>query len=115
MPTTNLGWIKSIKKGTTPPTNLDMDWLDTNVGVNVKKYYDTSLSAWVSYVNRYLNITDHAAIIANLQNSSNWNGAGKYTGSTTNMLRGDTYLDEDNYIKYEYDGTVVVRIQINTI
>jgi len=49
MATINLGWIKSIKRGSTPPTNLEMLWYDTNLtGSGIKiKYYDEVLGLWL--------------------------------------------------------------------
>lgn len=48
MTTKNLGLVKSLHVGTTPPTNTNMVWRDTNTGVNKHKEYDPSLSAWVN-------------------------------------------------------------------
>ncbi len=45
MATVNLGWVKSVHKGTTAPVNLDMLWLDTTVGKF--KVYDTVNSIWI--------------------------------------------------------------------
>jgi len=49
MVTKNLGWIKSVKRGSTPPTNLDMLWYDTNLtgGGTKIKYYDNVLGDWI--------------------------------------------------------------------
>lgn len=44
--TKNLGLVKAIHVGTTPPNNTIMLWYDTNIGVNVHKYYDTTLLTW---------------------------------------------------------------------
>ena len=46
-PPKNLGLVKAIHKGLTPPNNIVLLWYDTNVGVNIHKYYDTVLTAWV--------------------------------------------------------------------
>ena len=50
----NLGWAKVVKKGSTAPTNQDMLWYDTNVGLIQKerlKIYDNVLNGvggWIS-------------------------------------------------------------------
>lgn len=47
----NLGWVKSVFKGITPPSNTDMLWFDDNVGVKKHKYYDTQSSTWKLFQN----------------------------------------------------------------
>ncbi len=44
--TKNLGLVKAIHVGTTPPNNTILLWYDTNSGQNVHKYYDLTLSDW---------------------------------------------------------------------
>lgn len=44
--TKNLGLVKAIHVGTTPPNNTMLLWYDTNPGIFVHKYYDTNLSVW---------------------------------------------------------------------
>lgn len=42
----NLGFIKAIHSGATPPTNTQMLWYDTSVSLH--KYYSTVSSTWVA-------------------------------------------------------------------
>lgn len=42
----NLGIVKSIFKGTTPPINIDVIWKDTNPGINLHKYFNETLGVW---------------------------------------------------------------------
>jgi hypothetical protein len=48
MSTKNLGLVKAIHVGTTPPTNTVMLWYDTNSGVNIHKYYNVVTTLWVA-------------------------------------------------------------------
>ena len=50
--TTNVGLVKAIHVGTTPPVNTDMLWRDTNFSIH--KYYNTSNSTWESLINSVL-------------------------------------------------------------
>ena len=45
----NLGWVKSVYSGVTPPSNLKMVWYDENVGYH--KFYNESTSSWVKMSN----------------------------------------------------------------
>lgn len=45
--TQNLGLVKAIEVGLTPPSNTDMLWYDSNTGVKKHKYYDTVTLSWV--------------------------------------------------------------------
>lgn len=45
--TQNLGLVKLVHVGVTPPVNIQMVWYDSNVGVNIHKYYDTLTTTWV--------------------------------------------------------------------
>jgi hypothetical protein len=47
--TKNLGLVKAIWVGMTPPTNTSMIWYDTNIGVHLHKYYNTSTSLWEAF------------------------------------------------------------------
>ena len=42
----NLGLVKAIQAGTTPPANTQILWYDTNMGVNIHKYYDVVSGLW---------------------------------------------------------------------
>lgn len=44
--TKNLGLIKAIHVGTTPPNNQKMIWFDDNPGVKLHKYYDFVAGDW---------------------------------------------------------------------
>ena len=44
MTTKNLGLVRAIQAGNTPPTNIQMLWFDTNV--NLHKYYDPVTLSW---------------------------------------------------------------------
>jgi len=59
-------------------------------------------------------ITD-AAIIATITDDANWDGDGNYTGSTTGLLNGNYYFDDNWNQKYEYDGTTLRRITYNSL
>lgn len=59
-------------------------------------------------------ITD-ATAISNITDSANWSAAGNYTGSLAGMAEGDYYVDWTNKIQYIYDGTHLVRFNINAI
>jgi len=43
----NLGLVKAIHVGTTPPSNTNLIWYDNNTGVNFHKYYDVVGGVWV--------------------------------------------------------------------
>lgn len=58
-------------------------------------------------------ITD-PAIIANITNEANWSN-GEYTGSLAGLAAGNTYLDTVNMIRYEFDGTTLMRNYVNNI
>jgi hypothetical protein len=46
----NLGLVKAIHTGTTAPDNTAMLWFDTNVGVNIHKYYNLVSGQWVAFI-----------------------------------------------------------------
>lgn len=46
--TKNLGFIQAIHSGVNAPLNIRMIWYDDNIGEKIHKYYDVSLSTWVS-------------------------------------------------------------------
>ena len=48
--TRNLGLVKAIFVGTTPPTNTQVLWYDTSLATPVHKYYDTLTEQWISIV-----------------------------------------------------------------
>lgn len=60
----NLGWVKSVFKGITPPSNTDMLWFDNNVDVKKHKYYDTVSSTWKLFQNVlfYSNLASFPAV-----------------------------------------------------
>lgn len=55
------------------------------------------------------------SIITEITDVTNWNGAGTYTGSTTGLVVGNYYYDTNTNLKYEYDGTTLIRITFNTV
>lgn len=59
-------------------------------------------------------ITD-AGLISTITDSSNWDGSGEYTGSTTGLSAGNVYIDTANKLRYEFDGTTLTRSQINNV
>jgi len=46
----NLGLIKAIHVGTTPPINTAMIWYNTNIGVYLHYYWDVPLQEWVPLI-----------------------------------------------------------------
>jgi len=46
----NLGLIKAIHVGTTPPINTAMLWYNTNIGVYLHYYWDVPLQEWVPLI-----------------------------------------------------------------
>lgn len=48
--TRNLGLVKAIFVGTTPPANTQVLWYDTSLAAPVHKYYDTLTTTWISIV-----------------------------------------------------------------
>ena len=48
MPTQNIGQVSAFFSGATPPTNTNLIWLDTSVSPALHKFYDSTISAWVS-------------------------------------------------------------------
>lgn len=42
----NLGWVRAVQGGTTPPNNIKMLWFDENLGVNKMKFYNNSTDSW---------------------------------------------------------------------
>jgi hypothetical protein len=48
--TQNLGLVKLVHVGATPPTNILMIWYDSNTGINIHKYYDTLSSTWLPLI-----------------------------------------------------------------
>ncbi len=62
-------------------------------------------------------LTD-AGLIATITDEANWSDVnGSYVGSTVGLVAGDIYVDTtaDIPIKYEYDGTNLVRYYVNNI
>jgi hypothetical protein len=45
--TRNLGLVKAIFVGTTPPTNTQVLWYDTSLAAPIHKYFDTLTEMWV--------------------------------------------------------------------
>jgi hypothetical protein len=50
-----------------------------------------------------------------IKKTENWNDQGEYVGTTSGMIKGQTYVDVANKIKYEYTGVTVIRFPINVI
>jgi hypothetical protein len=53
MDTKNLGQVAAMHIGTVAPVNIKMLWYDTNVGVNIVKYYDTVSLTWKSFISGF--------------------------------------------------------------
>jgi hypothetical protein len=54
-------------------------------------------------------------IISTITDASNWDDDGNYTGSTTGLVAGNYYYDDNWNQKYEFDGTTLRRISYNTL
>jgi hypothetical protein len=65
----------------------------------------------VQFYDKY--ITD-AAIIARITSRSNWDEDGNYIGSTTGIVQGQVYFDDINHLRYEFNGTILIRLTYNT-
>ena len=61
-----------------------------------------------------INYVTDLTVIATITDESNWTG-GSYTGSTASLNPGDVYIDLSAGIRYEFDGTNLIRNQINEI
>ncbi len=59
-------------------------------------------------------ITD-AAVIAEITDETKWNTSGNFAGNTAGMAEGDYYVDFICKIHYRYDGTHLVRFNINAV
>ena len=65
----NLGWVKSVYKGTSAPSNTDMIWFDDNIGVKKHKYYDVLTSTWTLLSKNSTTINDiTSSLITNFGN-----------------------------------------------
>lgn len=52
-------------------------------------------------------------IITTITTAGNWNVDGNYTGSTTGLVAGNYYYDDNWNLKYMYDGTTLRRFTYN--
>jgi hypothetical protein len=95
----NLGQVSSIKTGTTPPSNRNLLWLDTNTNPPTKKSFDIGMQTWLEVVF----LPSPANVIKKMIISS---------PDTNNP---DTYvlLNEDVFIKTA-DGATYVNLPIPT-
>lgn len=56
--TKNLGLIKAIHVGITPPLNTKIIWFDDNVGVKYHKYYDILSTSWIPLASSIDSLSD---------------------------------------------------------
>jgi hypothetical protein len=57
-------------------------------------------------------VTD-SSIISEITNESNWS-TGDYSGPVTGVTSGNVYFDSNLKLRYEYDGSALIRINYNT-
>ena len=57
-------------------------------------------------------ITD-ASVISEITNESNW-GGGDYSGPVTGVTSGNIYFDGNLKLRYEYNGSTLIRVNYNT-
>ena len=56
-----------------------------------------------------------AAVIADITNAANWDAGGNYTGPTAGMRAGNSYYDDNNNLRYYFDGATLRRSTYNDI
>lgn len=95
----NLGQVSSIKTGTTPPSNKNILWLDTNTNPATKKSFDIGTQTWLEVVF----LPSPANVIK------------KMIISSPDSNNPDTYsiLNEDVFIK-SADGSTYVNLPLPT-
>jgi len=60
METKNLGIVRALHVGTTPPENIDMIWRDTSLSIPLHKAYNASSGEWEAFI--YLTLIDNLTI-----------------------------------------------------
>jgi hypothetical protein len=112
---TNTGEFKDFQSFLFSASGPSFDFPNDKVTVSAVEYrisnmMDTSTSSSVNF--SY--ITD-ATTIAIITDPANWDGDGMYTGSTAMLIAGNVYLDSSEKLRYEFDGTRLVRNPINNV
>lgn len=59
------------------------------------------------------NYINNVTVINEITNPVNWVG-GIYVGSLDGMTAGNIYIDTNLNLRYEFDGTTLLRIDFNT-
>ena len=62
--TKNVGLVKAIHVGTTPPNNTNMIWRDTSLPTPLHKWYNTGTSLWEEFI--YSTLIDNVTIKVNI-------------------------------------------------
>lgn len=54
-----------------------------------------------------------AGVIAEITSGANWDVGGNYTGSLDGLVNGNVHHDDNNNLKYCFDGTTLRRFLYN--
>lgn len=102
--TTHHGKLVLIRKVTWPSDIIyRVDFNDPNI--TIQSVIPTSTSDL---------ITD-STVISMITNSLNWNDNGIYIGLYTGLIQDNYYIDYTNMVMYKYDGTNIIRFNINNV